>query len=111
MICNTCRLSIGHIQTVDDYEDICAVADDPIARLDGSIGTEGCAWYLPEVRGMKNIGLSAKCPFCGCGQMYTVCNVLHDKSWVVECCKCHAQGPHADTEKEALNLWNERVKE
>ena len=50
MICNTCRLSIRRIQTVDDYEDVCAVADDPIARLDGSIGTEGCAWYLPEVR-------------------------------------------------------------
>lgn len=47
--CDTCRLSIRHIQTVDDYEDICAVADNPIARLDGSIGTEGCAWYLPEV--------------------------------------------------------------
>lgn len=46
--CDRCRLSIGHIQTVDDYEDICAVADDPVARLDGSIGTEGCAWYLPK---------------------------------------------------------------
>ena len=40
MICDTCRLSVRRIQTVDDYEDICAVADDPIARLDGSIGTE-----------------------------------------------------------------------
>ena len=62
---------------------------------------------------MKKLDLYylADCPFCGCGQMYTVCNALHDKSWVVECCKCHAQGPHADTEKEALNLWNERVKE
>ena len=55
MICDTCRLSIGHIQTVDDYEDICAVADDPIARLDGSIGTEGCAWYLSEgLRSLKD---------------------------------------------------------
>lgn len=52
MICDRCRLSIGHILTMDDYEDVCAVADDPIARLDGSIGTEGCAWYIP--RGMKN---------------------------------------------------------
>ena len=50
MICDTCRLSIGHIHTMDDYVEVCSVADDPIARLDGSIGTEGCAWYLPEVR-------------------------------------------------------------
>ena len=51
------------------------------------------------------------CPFCGCNQMYTEYNPPYHKPWVVECCKCHAQGPHADTEKEALNLWNERVKE
>ena len=48
MICDTCRLSVRHILTMDDHEIICAVADDPIARLDGSIGTEGCAWYLPK---------------------------------------------------------------
>lgn len=48
MICDTCCLSVRRIQTVEDYENICAVADDPIARLDGSIGTEGCAWYLPK---------------------------------------------------------------
>ena len=43
MICDTCRLSVRHILAMDDYKDTCAVADDPIARLDGSIGTEGCA--------------------------------------------------------------------
>lgn len=48
MICDTCRLSVGHTRTLDDFEDTCAVADDPIARWDGSIGTEGCAWFLPE---------------------------------------------------------------
>ena len=49
MICDTCRLSVRHILAMDDYKDTCAVADDPIARLDGSIGTGGCAWYLSEV--------------------------------------------------------------
>lgn len=62
---------------------------------------------------MKKLDLYylTNCPFCGCGQLYTLCIELHDKPWVVECCRCHAQGPHADTEKEAFNLWNERVKE
>ena len=46
MICDTCRLSIGRIQSMEDYEEICSVVDDPIARLDGSIGTERCAWYM-----------------------------------------------------------------
>lgn len=46
MICDTCRLSIGRIQSMEDYEEIRSVADDPIARWDRSIGTEGCAWYM-----------------------------------------------------------------
>ena len=48
MICDTCRLSVRRILTMDDYEEVCAVADNHIARLDGSIGTEGCAWHLPK---------------------------------------------------------------
>ena len=48
MICDRCRLSVRCILTMDDYEEVCSVADDPIARLDGSIGTEEYAWYLPK---------------------------------------------------------------
>lgn len=51
------------------------------------------------------------CPFCGY-YMTMVWHIGHlGKPWVVECYKCGAQGPHADTEDEAFELWNRRVKE
>ncbi len=51
------------------------------------------------------------CPFCGCKQMMTWHIGHYDKPWIAECCRCQAQGPHADTEKEAIELWNRRVEE
>lgn len=49
MICDTCRLSIvAIVQHIEDWEDICAVSDDPIAKWDASVGTEECEWYLPR---------------------------------------------------------------
>ena len=51
------------------------------------------------------------CPFCG-GQSIMTWHIGHyHRPWVVECTKCHAQGPHADTESESEELWNGRVKE
>lgn len=48
MRCDKCRHSIVTIgQIIDNYEDVCAVSDDPIARWDTSIGTDGCKWYIP----------------------------------------------------------------
>ncbi len=51
------------------------------------------------------------CPFCGSEQTITWHIGHYDKPWVNECCKCHALGPHAATEQEAVELWNKRVKE
>lgn len=53
----------------------------------------------------------AKCPFCGCNKVYSWHIGHYDKPWIVECCRCQAQGPHSDTEDEAFKLWNRRVKE
>ena len=51
------------------------------------------------------------CPFCG-GDQTTTWHIGHyDKPWVVECWDCGAQGPHAETEAEAVDRWNERTKE
>lgn len=51
------------------------------------------------------------CPFCECGQMMTWHIGHFAKPWIVECTKCSASGPHADTEKEAIELWNKGVRE
>ena len=48
------------------------------------------------------------CPFCKCGKVMAWHIGHYDKPWVVECCQCQAQGPHADTEDEAFDLWNKR---
>lgn len=48
MKCDKCRHSIVTSgQIIKDYEDVCAVSDDPIAKWDTSIGTDGCKWYMP----------------------------------------------------------------
>lgn len=62
---------------------------------------------------MKKLDLyySADCPFCGYPLVRMVYMEEDNKTWAVECSRCHAQGPHANTEDDALNLWNERVKE
>lgn len=51
------------------------------------------------------------CPFCGWGRMMTWHIGHYEKPWVVECGRCQAQGPHAYTEEEAMELWNKRVDE
>ena len=51
------------------------------------------------------------CPFCGCNKTYSWHIGHYDKPWIVECCRCQAQGPHSDTEDEAFKLWNRRVRE
>lgn len=48
------------------------------------------------------------CPFCNCSQIMTWHIGHYDKPWVAECPRCLADGPHADTEKEAIELWNRR---
>ena len=50
------------------------------------------------------------CPFCG-GDQTTPGHIGHYiKPWVVECWDCNAQGPHAETEREAILAWNEGSK-
>ena len=49
------------------------------------------------------------CPFCKCNQPMTWHIGHFDKPWIVECPKCSASEPHADTEKEAIELWNRRA--
>ena len=51
------------------------------------------------------------CPFCGCKDVLRWHVGHYDKPWIVECVGCLADGPHADTEKEAIELWNRRVSE
>ena len=48
MRCDKCRHSIVTIgQIINNYEDVCAVSDDPIVKWDTSIGTDECKWYIP----------------------------------------------------------------
>ena len=51
------------------------------------------------------------CPFCGCGQTMTWHIGHYSKPWIVECPRCLAAGPHAETEAEAIDRWNARPKE
>ncbi len=48
------------------------------------------------------------CPFCKCGKVMAWHIGHYKKPWVIECCECQAQGPHAETEDEAFRLWNKR---
>ena len=48
MRCDKCRHSIVTVgQIINNYEDVCAVSDDSIAKWDISIGTDECKWYMP----------------------------------------------------------------
>ena len=47
-----------------------------------------------------------QCPFCKCKHTMTWHIGHYNKPWVVECMECSAQGPHAETEEEAIELWN-----
>lgn len=46
------------------------------------------------------------CPFCGKGDCYVY---QHPKAFNVNCDGCCAAGPAADTEEEAVTLWNTRA--
>ena len=50
------------------------------------------------------------CPFCECNQAMTWHIGHRDLPWMVECMGCMTEGPWAKTEKEAIELWNRRVK-
>ena len=52
-----------------------------------------------------------KCPFCGCDRLMTWHAGHRDLPWAAQCMGCMAEGPWAKTEKEAIELWNRRVKE
>ena len=49
------------------------------------------------------------CPFCDWHITATWHIGHYNVPWIVECCKCGAQGPHGMTEREAIELWNRRV--
>lgn len=51
----------------------------------------------------------ASCPFCGHkGTMaWYIGNFF--KPWLIECNNCGARGPYAETEEEAVELWNRRT--
>lgn len=51
-----------------------------------------------------------RCPFCKSKHTMTWHIGHYDKPWLVECMECSANGPLAGTEKEAIKLWNKRVK-
>lgn len=51
------------------------------------------------------------CPFCGYDRMMMRYVGHFVKPWVVECGRCSASGSYAYDEKEAIELWNKRVKE
>jgi len=51
------------------------------------------------------------CPFCK-KQAGITWHVGHySQPWIVECSQCFAQGPHAETEREAILAWNAGAKE
>lgn len=49
------------------------------------------------------------CPFCKCNPLRAWRIGVYDKPWFVECPKCLASGPHAETEEDAIELWNMRA--
>lgn len=65
--------------------------------------------YQPTcASGRMTVHYATQCPFCGCNKAMTWHIGHYDKPWVVECMDCSAQGPHAETEEEAIRLWNRR---
>lgn len=55
------------------------------------------------------MNVSIPCPFCGSKQTMTWHIGHFTKPWVVECCECGAQGPHAYDEQESIEKWNRRI--
>ena len=51
------------------------------------------------------------CPFCGAKHPMTWHTGHFTKPWTVECRECRAAGPHGYDEKEAIELWNKRMKQ
>ena len=49
------------------------------------------------------------CPFCGHHKVISWHMGCYDKPWFVECMKCGARGPLADSEGEAVDIWNVRA--
>ena len=74
-------------------------------------GTDMDYWPTGHSGQTNPLPKAKPCPFCKCDQPMTWHIGHYDKPWIVECPRCSAQGPHADTEKEAIELWNRRVKE
>ena len=48
------------------------------------------------------------CPFCKCEYLMTSKFGYYATTWIVECTQCYAEGPYADTEEKAIELWNRR---
>ena len=46
------------------------------------------------------------CPICGCSQIIAWHIGHYSQPWIVECPRCLAGGPHAETEVEAIDRWN-----
>lgn len=49
-----------------------------------------------------------KCPFCKGDSKTAWCLANY---WYVVCNKCLCQGPRAETEEKAIELWNKRANE
>lgn len=49
------------------------------------------------------------CPFCKNGKVLLWHEGHLEKPWYVECMKCFARGPQAESEDEAFRLWNKRL--
>lgn len=59
---------------------------------------------------MNDQNINEPCPFCGSTDLNVV-SVLMVDAYRVRCGKCIAEGPAADTPREAVALWNNRQKE
>ena len=50
------------------------------------------------------------CPFCD-SKLLEICDALFDldDSIVVRCTECDAEGPHAQSNEDAVKKWDDRV--
>lgn len=54
--------------------------------------------------------LPRPCPFCGNKEHGIQLCETHSDSWHMNCMACGADGPPAESWKDALSLWNGRVR-
>ena len=58
---------------------------------------------------MCDQNINKPCPFCGSTDL-DVCSIIMVDAYRVRCGNCIAEGPAADTPRDAVEKWNARTK-